>query len=71
MPTKKTRGVTRLSQQAARRVTPKKTDALRRLSMQIAVQLPESVADAHIVLQLVKDLLDKFLVETRKTPPRR
>jgi hypothetical protein len=40
-----------------------KTDELRRLAAQIAIQLPESVADARRVLKMAGDLLDNFLVE--------
>lgn len=69
-PSKKTNATARLASQVGRRRMPKKTDALRRLAMQIAVQLPESVAEAMIVLQLSRDLLEKFMVEGRKGPGR-
>lgn len=42
---------------------PEQTDELRRLAVQLALQLPASVADAHRVLELTKECLDEFLVE--------
>jgi hypothetical protein len=71
MPTKKTNAATRLAHQIGRRAMPKKTDVLRRLAMQIAVQLPESVTEAHTVLELARDLLDKFMIDGRKAARRK
>lgn len=66
MPTKKTSAAAKAVTQVGRRPMPKKTDALRRLAMQIAVQLPDSVSDADIVLELVRDLLHRFMIDARK-----
>jgi len=49
-------------------VTSAKTDEMRRLAMQLAIQLPESVEDAHKVLNLTREFLDQFLIERTKSP---
>ena len=40
-----------------------KTDGLRRLALQLALQLPESVEDARRVLAMTGECLDQFLIE--------
>lgn len=45
------------------------TDPHRRLATQIAIQLPENVAEAHRVLDLAGECIDDFLVEP--SPARR
>lgn len=42
---------------------PEQTDELRRLAVQLALQLPASVADARRVLELTSECLDEFLIE--------
>lgn len=42
---------------------PEQTDELRRLALQLALQLPASVADARKVLALTGECLDDFLIE--------
>lgn len=42
---------------------PDQTDELRRLAVQLALQLPASVADARRVLELTGECLDQFLIE--------
>lgn len=42
---------------------PEQTDELRRLALQLALQLPASVADARKVLELAGECLDDFLIE--------
>lgn len=42
---------------------PEETDELRRLALQLALQLPASVADARKVLELAGECLDDFLIE--------
>jgi hypothetical protein len=39
------------------------TDSRRRLAAQLAIQLPQNVAEAHYVLNLTGDMVDHFLVE--------
>ena len=34
---------------------------LRRLALQLANQLPESVADSRLVLEMTRDIIDRFL----------
>jgi hypothetical protein len=46
---------------------PDQTDELRRLAVQLALQLPASVSDAHRVLELTRECLDEFLVEKTET----
>jgi K+-sensing histidine kinase KdpD len=42
---------------------PEQTDELRRLAVQLALQLPASVSDARRVLALTSECLDEFLIE--------
>lgn len=42
---------------------PEQTDELRRLALQLALQLPASVADARKVLAMTGECLDDFLIE--------
>jgi hypothetical protein len=46
-----------------------KTDEMRRLALQLAIQLPEDVADARRVLGLTRQCLEKFLVEQDRGSP--
>lgn len=50
-----------------------KTDELRRLALQLAIQLPENVTDARRVLVMTSECLDKFLIDPggRLTPLQR
>lgn len=42
---------------------PEQTDELRRLALQLALQLPASVSDARKVLAMTSECLDDFLIE--------
>lgn len=42
---------------------PEQTDELRRLAVQLALQLPASIKDARKVLELTTECLDDFLIE--------